>query len=711
MPKIPPNSLNGAPQKSFSPPSSSQNSSQKSFTSPHTLSQSPPFQKEIGFSSPTDEIPESKHASPYNTVEGTEELPPALPLVNTFLGLKLPKEDQGNVIHLPKEEGKFATLLKGWEKSANHYADHMFADADIELKEEITRLERLIPGTDQESLPPPSRIKKEKKQRALPPEESPYRLQQVYQAQITSLFYRRYVLFLLVVLSLILTLNSHWITPYLPWLAHYPNQVLTLAILLSLGLLCSLDVVGTGLKRGFLGSIGMNTLLAFSALISLTDCYFLITTLENERTSLPYCSILILTLFLSLEGLYNKKRSLKLACTVVTKTKTPFLLTLSPNKWDGRSAYTKCTDVPAGFTSQLQMEDGSEKFWHFFAPILLLLSLGCSLLLAPNLPHFFWMLSVLLTVSVPCGFGLIYSRGAYKIAKKLSKFRAALAGWYGIEKAGRQCVICDTDLFPAASVSLSGIRVFEGFSEKKVVAYTTALIQQGELGIARIFQALLGKMGLTAPQGRELAYYEGGGIGGKIGKDEVLVGGASFMELLEIPVPEGLFLPHAIFCAINGELAGIFALDYQLPDSVPICLEGLSRERIQLVLGTRDFAVTPEILKDKFKLKSIPLLFPSILRRRELSQDSRPEDGRLIGLFSRSGLEALSDTIIAAKKLRKFTYFALFVAVISTLLAFTLSAYLVSQFAYTSLSPRNLLVYMSLWLAPIWVITDLPHRF
>ena len=67
----------------------------------------------------------------------------------------------------------------------------------------------------------------------------------------------------------------------------------------------------------------------------------------------------------------------------------------------------------------------------------------------------------------------------------------------------------------------------------------------------------------------------------------MLVGSAAFMNLMEVPLPQGLNVKNAVFCAIDGELAGIFALNYTLPDTVFPSLTSLLRERVGPVLATR----------------------------------------------------------------------------------------------------------------------------
>lgn len=74
------------------------------------------------------------------------------------------------------------------------------------------------------------------------------------------------------------------------------------------------------------------------------------------------------------------------------------------------------------------------------------------------------------------------------------------------------------------------------------------------------------------------------------------------MKLMEVELPQGLHVKNAVFCAIEGELAGIFALNYTLPDMVFPSLEALMREKVGPVLATRDFNLIPAMLHQRFKL-------------------------------------------------------------------------------------------------------------
>ena len=110
------------------------------------------------------------------------------------------------------------------------------------------------------------------------------------------------------------------------------------------------------------------------------------------------------------------------------------------------------------------------------------------------------------------------------------------------------------------------------------------------------------------------------------------------MNLMEVPLPQGLNVKNAVFCAIDGELAGIFALNYTLPDTVFPSLTSLLRERVGPVLATRDFNLIPAMLQQRFKLAADRMDFPPVERRRELSDPEQDHTGVLTAVLCREGL-------------------------------------------------------------------------
>lgn len=184
---------------------------------------------------------------------------------------------------------------------------------------------------------------------------------------------------------------------------------------------------------------------------------------------------------------------------------------------------------------------------------------------------------------------------------------------------GSGILLTDTDLFPPGCVSLNGIKIFGDFPAERVVAYAATLIRSSGSGLDKLFHDLLRTQGAIYRRVDRVQSHEGGGLSGEIRGEQVLVGSAAFMHLMEIPLPQGLNVKNAVFCAVNGELAGIFALRYVLHGAIEPSLHALIRNRVVPVLATRDFNLIPAMLRQRFKLPVEKMEYPPVERRAELS--------------------------------------------------------------------------------------------
>ncbi len=242
------------------------------------------------------------------------------------------------------------------------------------------------------------------------------------------------------------------------------------------------------------------------------------------------------------------------------------------------------------------------------------------------------------------------------------------------------------------------------------MAYTATLLRDAGSGISKPFLDELRRMGGLTRHAERLCFYEGG-LSANIRGDRVLVGSAAFMKLMEIPVSQGLNVRNAVFCAVNGALAGIFALNYNLPDIVFPALEELLQEKVGPVLATRDFNLIPAMLRQRFKLAADRMDFPPVERRRELSDPNQPHSQTLSALLCREGLLPFAEVITAARRLRRATCLGAALCCAGSVLGLLLCAFLTSLSAYSSLSPLNLLIYMLTWLAPVWFLSSWAARY
>ncbi len=634
------------------------------------------------------------------------------------------EEPNDRVVEFPQEESVLSAFLKDLGRKADRYADQMFRESeDMSANaEEIHRLERLIPGTDEEEPEEEAEegrvskwFRRPPKQEPPPPDLPPQELARTYGKGLKGMRLRAILVFLLAVAALVQLAVPAAGFVWLPPLDGYQIQVWIAAGLLGAGCLLSGDVLLTGLARAFRGKVGMDTLAALSAVFTLADGLTL-SIAQNREGELPYSAAVLAGLFFLLHGTYHKKCALRLSCRTAAMAAEPYLLTLDEGKWNGRDTYCKWSGAPDGFGSQIQMDDGAQRIYRKICPLLLLACVLFSLLASYGLgkpEHLLWCLSAAFTAAASFGGALVYGRPFHKVTRRLAQSGAALAGWPGIAQSrkGERILITDGDLFPPGYVELNGIKVFGDWPVEKVVGYTATLIRDSGSGLTKLFHDLLRSQGAIFRRAEHLCCYEGGGLSASIRGEQVLVGSAAFMNLMEVRLPQGLHVKNAVFCAIEGELAGIFALNYTLPDTVFPALDALMREKVGPVLATRDFNLIPSMLHQRFKLAADKMDFPPVERRRELSDPEQPHSAILTAVLCREGLLPCAEAVVGAKRLRWCARFGAALTCVGSVLGVLLAYYLTSVDAYGSLSPLNLLIFLVFWLAPVWFLTSWVPRY
>ena len=634
-----------------------------------------------------------------------------------------PEEDDSGVVEFPQEESLLSSLLKRLGRKADRYADEMFRESEEMDEEEIRRLEELIPGTDQEEEPPQPQapsllyrlLHRPRREEPMPPDTAPQQLARSFSKGLKGLRLRSILLFLLTAAAIFQLAVPALRYVWLPPLDDYQLQVWIACGLLGLGLLLAADVLFVGLARAFQGKFGMDTLCALSVIFTLADGLVL-AMVQNREGQLPYTAPVLAGLFFLTHGTYHKKCGLRLACRTAAASAEPYVLTLDEGKWNGRDTYCKWSGVPNGFGSQIQTDDGAQRVYRRYCPILLLACVLFSLLAsaaAGRSEHLLWCLSATFTAASAFGSALVYGRPFHKLTRRLSQTGAALVGWPGLAQTrkGDRVLITDGDLFPPGYVEFNGIKVFGDYSIERVLSYTATLIRDSGSGLTKLFHDLLRAQGGLFRQADHLCCYEGGGLSANIRGYQVLVGSASFMNLMEVPLPPGLNVKNAVFCAIDGDLAGIFALNYNLPDGVFPSLDALLREKVGPVLATRDFNIIPAMLHQRFKLASDKMDFPPVERRRELSDPEQPHNPILTAVLCREGLVPYADSVVGARRLRRATRFGAILTCVGATVGVLLAYYLTAVTAFGSLSPLNLFIFLFTWLLPVWFLTSWVPRY
>lgn len=613
-----------------------------------------------------------------------------------------------------------AARVATWRRKADHYADHMYDQAEPD--EETLLAEKYIPGVDKEEAPQEEPVRRRIRRPAKVPPDTPaadlvVRYQRGLKGRGRRVGFALFLSLLTIVFSLDLSNGLPFQTPFEPPFV-LPEDLFQLqcwilaGALFLVGALCY-DILWQGLKNLIFLRPCAETLAMFAWAFTLADA-LTAGFWENRLNCLPCAAVTALGLSFHLWGYQARRKGDRFTAKAAAQARSPYVVTLDENKWSGRPAYTKWSGSPIGFGSQLQMPDAGTRTYRIAGPLLLLACFLCAVMASAgqNVPsRFLWCASAIFTSAAPWSALLAFGLPYKKLAVRLNRVGAALAGWVGAARSRQGgIVMTDGDLFPPGSVKVTQVKVFGGIATEKAVAYTATLMRVLNCGLTRPFHDLLRTQGAFYREVSGVRPHEGG-MSGIIRNQEVLVGTASFMHLMKVPMPQGLNVKNAVFCSISGQLAGMFLLEYRMSTEVNPSLSALMRADVTPILATRDFNLIPALLGQKFRLPVDKMEFPPVERRLELSKPDQEHDDIPIALLCREGLTAFSDAVVGARRLRSAARVSLLFSILSAVIGVALTFYLTAVGAYTTLTPMVFLVFMVLWLVPEFFIANWVNQF
>ena len=481
------------------------------------------------------------------------------------------------------------------------------------------------------------------------------------------------------------------------------NQPLLGGVLLLLQLIVMLlcvDVLIDGISDFFISSPGAESLVTVACIITSFDA-FINAVRGSVATGLPFCLITSVSLAFALFGRILYRRGMSDTLRTVGSANLPSGIYSDFNSLNDRAIIKKTSVGTAGFYTKLTEADISESAYAVYVPLALIAALVFALLASivkGKVSEFTYFFSALISVAASFSALTAYALPFRLIARQLRRSGSAVAGWGGaceiFDSDG--ALITDQDLFPAGKLAMTGIKLFEGVSSQKAIGYTSSMIIASGSGLSSIFSELLRSQGLSLSRVEDFACYEGGGIGAAIKGERILVGSSGFMKLMGIRVPEKVNMTNAVFAAVNGELIGVFSVEYTPANSVQSALVSMFKSKIALLLAVRDFNVTPQMLQQKFKVPLAGIEYIPVEDCYRISDDNIPKGCDTVAVVTRSGLGAFSEVINKGRQLKTIAELSTAVSLISSVLGLLIMFYFCWSDTFESSSVGNIFLYMVL---------------
>ena len=469
--------------------------------------------------------------------------------------------------------------------------------------------------------------------------------------------------------------------------------------LLLLQAVCSYDVCLSGVIALLRFRFDQYSMLFLALCAVVADAFFAV---AEGRT--PFCTVASVLLLLALWGrslLYEaRRRSLRAAGNM----EEPVAAVREEKAWHGYDCIFRAPGDAAQFAIQLEMPDAGSRIMRVWAPVMTAVTLALSVLTSLRTgEHFLWAWSAMLLASFPAGILIAYAKPFSALARRLYRAGAAIAGWQGARILSGEAglIVEDADLFPPQNVTQGGMKLYGSRPAPMVIGYANAVVQTAGSGLVPLFEQMMHDQNGRRYTVDSFRRYESGGLGATIRGDVVLMGSIAFMKLMRVRVPEGTRLKQAVYLSVNGELTAVFALNYAPAESVRAGLASVLRAGALVpVLATRDFMITPQFLKQRYKIPPEHIEFPIVEERAALSEPETVRSGTQGALMARSSFASFAGSVVSARTLRGAAIIAMIVALAGSVLGTALMFFLTFLGSSFSASCWNLFVYTVLWLIP-----------
>ena len=454
------------------------------------------------------------------------------------------------------------------------------------------------------------------------------------------------------------------------------------------------------------GRVTLNTLLVITFLV----CGFDGVLCLQDPSRIPCCAAFSLLMTFSLWGAYQERHARLGQLDTMRRANHLDGICVQEDYYEGRKGLLRCEGQVEDFMDHYEEVGKPEKRmdWYAIGALAMCLCIGTTAGVLYGVRQGVQVTAVSLLAAVPATAFITISRPFAILVKKLHRLGAVLCGWKAVyAMSGKTAFpLTHEDLFPSGTVKMNGVKFYGSRQPDQIVEYTTALIQADGSGLAPLFVQLLESRNGRHYEVQELRGYHGG-IGGIVEDEPVLIGSLPFLKEMGVEVPEGVHVNQALYVAVDGELAGLFALNYDKDRASAAGLLTLCGYRgLKSVLTAGDFMLTESFLRSKFGVKTRKMILPEREVRQELAQKAQEPEGQAQLLVTSEGLAPFAYGVAGARSLRTACNVGTIIHMVGGILGMGIMLALTLLGALEYIEPVNLFLYQLVWIIPGLLITE-----
>lgn len=470
-------------------------------------------------------------------------------------------------------------------------------------------------------------------------------------------------------------------------------------------MLLGLDIVTSGAMSLFRGRPGAETMIVAASLAALADTAVIALAGGADRGA-SYAVLPSAAMTFALWGAWFTSRGFYDSFMTYYHLSEPDVVSVEELPDDATGLITSRRDAK-GFIRRSEepslAETVAAKAFFPMAGVSLALALAVALG-SRDTGAFFHLLA--LFTGLCASFGWLFSLPMLQsmTARRLMLGGAAVSGWTGTKLIGtaKQLVVLDTDVFPADSLEITGVRFLDKENAARIVSCTGSMLSTAGTASAAVFTELMRRYNAVLQTVEDFTVGEGGARG-TVNGAEIRVGTTGYMHLSGVKIPDKLREEGALYTAVDGELAGVFSFRYRPMASVQRALQSLRRSGRRPIFALRDFNLDPQRLRREFGVPTEGFRFPSFRERYEISAAALEAKGSAAAVMGREGLEQLTDVWESGRTLYVLGSVCAWASLAGAVLGLVLAVAPCWLGNWGLVSAGRVLVYMLLWVLPALV--------
>lgn len=428
-----------------------------------------------------------------------------------------------------------------------------------------------------------------------------------------------------------------------------------------------------------------------------------------QQVRVPFCAAFCLMVSCSLWAEYQRRNVEMGQMDTMRKAVRLNRVAKGPECYDGRPGFFVSDGEVEDFMDTYAQRTGPERAISIYCLTAFLASIlvAAAATVTKGLHVGLQTWSAALLAATPMTLFICQSRPMAVLERRLHRVGVVLCGWQGIKELSGPAVVplTDTDLLPAGSVKINGVKFYSRRDPDQVIGYAAAVMDCTDNALAPLFRHLQDSRNARRYEARAYRAYENGGMGAIVNEESVLLGTVSFLQDMGVEIPEGTKVNQAVYAAVEGELCGVFALAYGKLKGVSAGLGALCGSRsLTPVIVSDNFLLSDGFIRSRYSVNTRRIAFPTGQARQELER-WQPQAGVPCALTTQEGLASTAYAITGGRALRSACNLGALVHILAGLLGLVMVLLLTLVGADSLLTPLNLMLLHLVWALPALLIS------